>query len=451
MATFKEVLNELVRTEQSFVDKLVAIEHFITLPLLARTQLLIKPTILSHTQTIRIFGTTRLICSTHTQFNARLKGYQDKMELLGALPGIFREFIPQFQLAITPFLLAFNHATEAIKALLGKSEAFKELMAIAECCAGFPVQSLMVEPVQRIPRYQLVIKELIKACAELDSQLKAEFENVQALLQKVMSETEQVTILADRKYRVFYLQNTLFQNQIRLVNDNRLWCLDGHVDVLYYKQKVFGKMVKPFLLVLFSDVIMYISERRSPARLKGTFDLSEVQLIDNIDTIQKLYNHEAQMLESQSDLESNPEISSVEHHSAYLKNSHMRNLEVFDEKDKEFSISDSNFLKSYRSNPEFGESMKGFSFKASAVMTFAEVDVNWERTFAIRSPSQKTLICVAPNLIERQRWIESISAAISEVQSPQRESSIVVIDSEAFFDFDIPQERRDAIAGIEKL
>jgi hypothetical protein len=299
----------------------------------------------------------------------------------------------------------------------------------------------------------LLIKQLIKTAQPHEEKEKEQLEQAQEIIQQIVRETEQVAALADRKYKVFALQSNLFHNQVRLVTDTRLWCMEGIVEVLYYKPKFFGKISKPFLLVLFTDQIIYASQRRTPARLKGEYPLADIEVEDNPEAIQIIYESEAALsLETQSSENLEISYSDLTKSKMLAKSMTFKDASVLrnmlDEKEKPTFLSESsNHQKFSKSPPEFSQSLKLKTTRTN--FTSADTNNEWENAFAIRSPGQKPLICIAPNVLEKQKWLEQIRTAASAFQKEPRASRIS-IDSEAFFDFELSFERRDAIAGLEE-
>jgi hypothetical protein len=136
-------------TERSFVSRLEALDHFFRIPLQARAELRPQNASISLQQTIRIFMPAKHVLDIHRELLRDIEILHHNRTLFKDMLWLVERHKMQIQRSITPYFVAFNHASEAIKALYRQSEAFREFVTIAEKCAEFPIQSLLVEPIQR--------------------------------------------------------------------------------------------------------------------------------------------------------------------------------------------------------------------------------------------------------------------------------------------------------------
>lgn len=282
-----------------------------------------------------------------------------------------------------------------------------------------------------------------------ESELANQMKKTQIALQKVVQNTESVSKDADRKFKVWCLQNTLFQNQIRLVTPSRLWCYEGRMDVLYHRPKLFGKISNDFLFLLFTDLLMYVSDRKSPAKIKETMLPSEIKIIDNVEQVQWIYDSiqttdSAQIIAPFLDYEpslllENPTPNEVAPYPASSP-SHaysVRNLNVDEDKSstrrKPKLVSPRSFMEGDSVTPtpslgrtNFDRPESSYPISKSPISSppklSSTIGVDWGKSFVICSVD-KVVLCIASNLSERSRWIEEIRNASSSISKGPNEIS----------------------------
>ena len=146
------VIKELISTEKTYVNRLqITIDLFI--------QPLRSGNILSNTELNDQFGCWETISSHHREFYAQL--ITTPTDSVGGLMTVFCRGLTMYQ----PYLLIFEGALRKRAKLLVSNRRFNEVVEagrVNPLCEGLSMESFLVLPVQRIPRYKMLLDEIRK-------------------------------------------------------------------------------------------------------------------------------------------------------------------------------------------------------------------------------------------------------------------------------------------------
>jgi len=153
-----EVINEMISSETKYVSDLKKVTEYFT-------ENFFKEHNVDVEVFRRTFRTIPQISPSHEHFLEGLKRIGSRPESL--IGGIFLEFIPFFKVA-SPHVINFGSANSELTQILKKNKSFQK--GATELCIkvfeGNNVESLLVTPVQRIPRYPLLLRDLKKSTPE---------------------------------------------------------------------------------------------------------------------------------------------------------------------------------------------------------------------------------------------------------------------------------------------
>jgi len=157
------------------------------------------------------------------------------------------------------YLVNYELAQKNRAKLLIKNKKYAELidksMAHPLNPRGYSLETLLIEPVQRLPRYRLLLQQLKKYSVN-DSEIKWEHGNVcRALetMEKIASEANEAIRKSENKTKIMEIMNRMsFQTRVDLADvDGRMFIKEG----LLHRQC--RRVVKPFNFWLFSDLFIY--------------------------------------------------------------------------------------------------------------------------------------------------------------------------------------------------
>lgn len=155
----EKVIKELCTTELSYCKNLQQVVK-VCQPM-AEGQKVFKPDVEKE-----IFGNITEVYDCNVAFLGQLYKLADEWNDASSLLGdVMVNALDTFK-PYAAYLSEYGAALKRLEELEGKSAVKKYIDASQEECGGLPVTSLLVTPVQRIPRYELLLKEIIKHTPE---------------------------------------------------------------------------------------------------------------------------------------------------------------------------------------------------------------------------------------------------------------------------------------------
>jgi hypothetical protein len=245
--TRNKIAQEIVSTERSYVDGLKSMVEVFLVPLqeaLARGQPIIDAqqisTIFSSIQTIYGLNTTFL-----QKLSERLGSWNDN----SGMGDLFRDF-GRFFLLYTEFVNNHNNANTELQRLSKKHTAFRTFLQTAEGsaeCKRMTLSSYLITPVQRVPRYKLLLAELLKN-TPADHPDFAACTAAEALVSRVALQINQAMKDAENLEKMIRVEGLL---GISLVSPSREFLKEG-----YLWKRAKRKDIH-YMWFLFNDLLIY--------------------------------------------------------------------------------------------------------------------------------------------------------------------------------------------------
>ncbi|XP_048463795.1 FYVE, RhoGEF and PH domain-containing protein 4 [Rhincodon typus] len=157
-----KIANELLLTEKSYVSRLHLLDQVFCAKLLDEANS--KGSFPAEVVT-KIFSNISSIYTFHNQF--LLPELETRMNLWNSTPqiGDILQKLAPFLKMYGEYVKNFEKAMGLLKTWMGRSPQFKaivEEIQKQEICGSLTIQHHMLEPVQRIPRYELLLKDYLK-------------------------------------------------------------------------------------------------------------------------------------------------------------------------------------------------------------------------------------------------------------------------------------------------
>jgi hypothetical protein len=246
----------MASTEATYVTNLTLLDQQFVRELSSRA--------LTHEQSALLFSNLKSILELNTQFNRALQERvtQALQETLGACESkrncvgdVFVQFAPFFRLYST-YINNYPAASKALVRLLAEDRRFAEVyreVSARPALEGQTLQSLLILPVQRIPRYQLLLSELLKRTPEQH----ADSAPLRAALGVVMDVAQNLNEAArefESRALVVAVQDELGVND--LVAPHRVLLRRGRLTKLSAKDEARRRGAE-FEFLLFNDLLLY--------------------------------------------------------------------------------------------------------------------------------------------------------------------------------------------------
>lgn len=282
---------ELLATEKTYVKQLKAIVNFVALPLVAREA--IGSPILSNEELVAIFMNIREILKANLRFYNELKDLKAAGNLTSIALAAKAEFsLPFFKIYMV-YMAGYKESATTIPIWKAERKDFDFFMKWCENTmrlAGIElsISSLMITPVQRLPRYVLLLRAMVEATAEADPARKP--------LIRALEKAEDVALgvngaltLTEQQSRVFQIQ-TMLHPFVELVIPARCHILDGPLKKKI-NRKTIGSDWNELWFFLFSDVLMYttLPNHKKLIRMKHMIPLDDMTINDVEDKKKKKY------------------------------------------------------------------------------------------------------------------------------------------------------------------
>lgn len=254
------VKHEILATERSYVADLKTAVTVFERPLRENAAQSKSP-VVTDNECSAVFSNLQAVVLLNEQLLQALEDEKANSEnegLVGTIGQIFVEIAPYLKMYT---LYVNNHAvaSETHFALLeknAKKDAMSPYAAFLKECAdkhpesvrGRQLSDILIMPIQRVPRYRLLLEELLKRSPPGD-----EYE----LLEKGLGKISAVATLVNERLRDYENRNMVLQiqkqfgNAAQLIAPHRKFILQGIL------QKQCRKGPKEYIFALFSDTIVY--------------------------------------------------------------------------------------------------------------------------------------------------------------------------------------------------
>jgi hypothetical protein len=222
---------------------------------------MIKKKLIKESQIPNYFSNLDEIINIHSMFSAKLHQCMDNYPITN-FGLLMKEQVPTF-FAYISFCNKFDETLELIQ------QSIKNVKDLDSTPDGFTIQSLWIQPIQRLPRYSLLLKELIKFTPEDH----IDYQNFIVAKEKLDS----ILITINDSKRNYEMANTINRIQqytldVDLINiDFTKYLMEDIADVSFSKFKSEFVEEKECLLFLFKDLLLVFEKTKKPKRLSFGF------------------------------------------------------------------------------------------------------------------------------------------------------------------------------------
>eukprot|EP01125_Pyxidicula_operculata_P017353 TRINITY_DN6074_c0_g2_i1.p1 TRINITY_DN6074_c0_g2~~TRINITY_DN6074_c0_g2_i1.p1 ORF type:complete len:1111 (-),score=275.22 TRINITY_DN6074_c0_g2_i1:73-3264(-) len=252
----QKIALEIFNTEKSYIEALeFTITHY-------KQNLLKKAEHMNVEQdsVSKIFGTIDVLCGFNKKLYLEISKVMAEWTPQSTLGPLFKKFIP-FLKMYTEYSNKFPVSSQLLAQLSQNSESFREeLKSLVESNPSrADLASYLIQPIQRIPRYNLLLKELQKNTPE-DHADYTVLEECLAKIGEVASHINEEIRRYENSRRVEESKNITGLDMTIFIAPHRSFLKDGlakvHVEIIGHKDK---KSYDQFL-ILFSDLFVHVKK-----------------------------------------------------------------------------------------------------------------------------------------------------------------------------------------------
>ncbi|PRP81712.1 hypothetical protein PROFUN_10812 [Planoprotostelium fungivorum] len=276
-----KVAFEILSTEKKYVENLSILKERQCFFDPLRESLVTSRPILSHDKIGIIFSNFHLIRSINEELCKKLA---DRIQNWGPhqrIGDIFVNVAPSLQFSYSHYVNSYDQALKTVSLSQEKDPGFKEFLdkkMRGEGSTRGPLNlgSLLIAPVQRLPRYELLLSEMVKNTPQ-DS---ADYEQITMALIKIKDVTEFVNNnkrRAENLQKILSIQSSLDGNIKSLFHLNRNLIDEGTFSVHPGNN---GKKLPKAHVYLFNDMIM-VAKLREKGAEKGGYKFHSMMTLDN--------------------------------------------------------------------------------------------------------------------------------------------------------------------------
>lgn len=263
----KQLLREILDTEMDYVKSLKLIIDGFLNPIR-------KSKILKDQQISSIFLSVELIAKIQDDF---LKNIKNELEMpfpyQPKLGRVFSNWAPQLEKNYSEFISGFDEADKTLQKLLDTNSNFKKLIEKLQQnpeCQSLPLQGILIKPVQRLPRYGLLLRDLIN---------RTPSDHVDANgIKEALKSIEKVTSIANEQKREMENTKLLLEVERKLPQNSKLIIMMKDQKRKLKYQSLFKVFIKQFKfdkvqveipqelyeLYVFTDMVLLLKKRNDP-------------------------------------------------------------------------------------------------------------------------------------------------------------------------------------------
>jgi len=163
-----------------------------------------------------------------------------------------------------------NHekATEVLQKSMASSDRFKRFLDSMQTdprSGGLTLEALLIMPIQRIPRYRLLLEQMLKSTPESHP----DFQSVQAAVALVSNVADKIeaNLKARDNAEIMLRIQKLFGDNVSIMSPGRFFVME---EVLL---KQCRKADKPYHVMLFNDALIYAAKQLTGYKLKHLLDI----------------------------------------------------------------------------------------------------------------------------------------------------------------------------------
>ncbi|KAJ6251576.1 faciogenital dysplasia protein [Anaeramoeba flamelloides] len=262
---------EVLTTEETYVFNLNRVNQ---MKLLLEKETCKKSTFITMEQVKTLFKNHDQLLQLNLTFLETLKERLQNFNEETLLGDLFLKWFPFFRIYID-YVISYEGSMKTILDSLSTNKDFNNWEQEVQVEFKLNLQSFLIQPIQRIPRYQLLVNEILK---HTDPEHK-DYSDLQQSLEMIKKVATDVnTAIIDAKQTIILVDLNKKLSNVDLIKPHRKYVCEG---VLMKKSK---KKDHARLFYLFSDLLIIASKDISNYTVHNTIQLEDLNVEEIEDT-----------------------------------------------------------------------------------------------------------------------------------------------------------------------
>ncbi|XP_069100890.1 FYVE, RhoGEF and PH domain-containing protein 2-like isoform X4 [Argopecten irradians] len=272
------IAEELFKTEKAYVSRLYLLDQIFQARVREENK---AHNFLSVEVMNQMFSNITSIYQFHNNFLLpQLENRMKEWESLPKIGDLMRSNAPFLKL-YTEYVKNFDHAMNLINVWSEKSSRFAAIMQEIQKtpeCGSLTLQHHMLDPVQRVPRYQLLLQDYLKHLPE-DSPDRENAEVALELVTKAASHSNEAMKKIEKFHKLLEI-NEKFGAAIDLISPTRELVREGRITKISARG---GERLDRYVF-LFNDLMLICCEQiLGSFRIKAQLDMEGLEIMDRSD------------------------------------------------------------------------------------------------------------------------------------------------------------------------
>lgn len=220
------VLREVVATEQTYVQSLYQCIKFFLVPLKEKAK--DNRWIMTLEDVHRLFSTIEVIHQFNAEFSQQLDKRMAEWPNVNTFGDIFLQMVPMMKM-YTTYINEYDGATAVWTKYSVKQEFADYIAQLRKNSGGrLDLVSMLIQPVQRLPRYEMLLKELLKHTPSTH----VDYENLVEAIERIKELNEYVNERkrqTDNRNFIIKLQEQITEMPLVMVTPSRMFIKHGEL------------------------------------------------------------------------------------------------------------------------------------------------------------------------------------------------------------------------------
>jgi antitoxin component HigA of HigAB toxin-antitoxin module len=186
----------------------------------------------------------------------------------------------------TLYVRQYDKSALKVKEMIAKKPLFKSWLELQEYCENLSFPAFLIMPVQRVPRYVLLLDAIRGILERMPDDAQEGLEDITLALNQVKVVASDINSTVgnwEARSKVLDVQQKL-GNQVNMVTPDRYLVKEGVLKKLYQKKGIHISKDNKYVFFLFNDVLIYASKSGEVYTYKHTIPVVGMELADVADS-----------------------------------------------------------------------------------------------------------------------------------------------------------------------